>query len=630
MRAVGPSGLVLSGACAVRRSTDAGATLGAVNVGGGDTGCGATIAATGFADPSNGLIAFTSGVVLGTTDGGVSLARRTPVPGSPTDLVSLSPTTAYATSGNGVYRTIDGGGSWTLAALTSRNLRSLTFATATTGYAVGDGGTVLKTIDGGGTWLPAPASPGNLDLSRVRCADASLCLMTTASGATIVRTPDGGATYSQVTASARPIRAIAFASATRVVAAGDGGTTVASDDGGVTWHGGGAGVGGDVFSLTAGSGAFAYGAGSQTIALTADGGETWRSVGIPTPRAIQVVAFSDPQTGFVQDDGGTLRRTVNGGTSWQILDPGVAAGPLRGIVALSPSRVLLITAGGVARSADGGNTFAPVRSAVLRRSKVIRRGFISASGAGKRVFIVGTAGLLVSTDAGATWTARSVPRVGRRAPVIVRGDCLAPSTCWVVTSGPRVYRTTNLGRRWTDVTSAVGAPLHASTQIVAAGPREALITFTHVPAYGLADPGLVLHTADGGTSWDQQLVASTSIAVADAVAGRAWALNGPGRVYTTTTGGRTAVPSTLTISASRKVIRRAATVTVTGRLKGATGGEPVTLYATGFAARELTVSSGGTFTATYRLKRTTTLVAQWPGDGVRTGDGTTALRIVRR
>jgi hypothetical protein len=38
----------------------------------------------------------------------------------------------------------------------------------------------------------------------------------------------------------------------------------------------------------------------------------------------------------------------------------------------------------------------------------------------------------------------------------------------------------------------------------------------------------------------------------------------------------------------------------------------------------------GTFTARYRLKRDTTFVAQWAGDGARDGDGTRALEVARR
>lgn len=625
---VGPAGFVTSGGCAVRRSGDAGTTLGPIDVGGGDTGCGTSVLTAAFSDPSNGLILFQSGVVLGTTDGGVSLSRRTPIPGSPTDLVAVSPTTAYATSANAIYRTVDAGGSWTLVALTPRVLRSLTFATASVGYAAGDGGAVLKTIDGGATWQPATSPGAGLDLARVRCADASLCLFTTSSGGSIVRTPDGGTTYTQVTASASPLRAIAFASPTRAVAAGDGGVTVLSDDGGVTWRTTSTALAGEVRALRVVTAAFAYTVGPATISLTSDGGDTWRSVGIPTPRAIQVGAFADPLTGYVQDDGGTLRRTVNGGASWQILDPGPAAGTFQAIVAPGAGRVLLVTSRGVARSADGGDSFTLVASPALRRSTVIRRGILAAGGAGRRAFIVGRTGLLVSKDGGATWKQPRLPRVGGRAPTVAKAGCAAPGSCWILTTGSRLYRTTTLGARWTDVSASVGVPLRNIAGIAAGGPGEAFLALLPRPPFADGQ-GIVLHTADGGRSWEPEIVGREPIGSIDAVAGRAWALAGAGRLFTTTTGGRPATPSTLTIAASKRLIHGPSSITVRGRLKGAQGGEQVALYVTGFAPRVLTVASSGTFTATLRLKRTTTLVAQWAGDGVRSGDGTPAL-VVRR
>lgn len=287
-----------------------------------------------------------------------------------------------------------------------------------------------------------------------------------------------------------------------------------------------------------------------------------------------------------------------------------------------------MTANGVARSLDGGEDFSLVASPVLRRSAVIRRGIFDAGGAGRRAFIVGRTGLLVTADAGATWTRPRLPRVGGRAPTIAHADCIAPGTCWIVTTGSRAYRTSTRGRRWVEVTHSLGVPIRTIAGIAAAGPSQAYVTLRSTPASGFQ--GIVLHTADAGLSWTPELVGRDVVGALDAVAGRAWALAGAGRIFTTTTGGRTAVPGTLALRASRSVIRRPATITITGRLAGARGGEQVTLYASRLPARVLTVASNGSFSTTLRIVRTTTVVAQWSGDGVRSGDGTRALVIRRR
>jgi photosystem II stability/assembly factor-like uncharacterized protein len=635
-----PSGFVASGGCVVRRSLDGTGAISSIDVGGGGTACGSSVRAVAFADALNGLVLFDSGVVLATADGGASLSRRTPVPGGlPTDMVATSPTTAFATSNDSIYRTTDSGSSWTLVAQTPRSampfipprtLRAITFPSATVGYAVGDGGTVMKTTDGGATWNAVANPTASLNLLSARCADENLCLFTTHVGTTIVRTADGGATYTQVTPAAVPIRAVAFSSATRAVAAGAGGVTVVSNDGGQTWTGVGASIGSDLTSIAARPGGFAYGVGLNVIAETVDGGESWRTFGIPTPQTIRVASFGDPQTGFAQDAGGTLWRTTNAGASWQVLDPGPATGLLQQIVVLSGGRVLLVTDRRVARSTDNGDTFALVDDRVLTKTKTIRGGIARAVGGGSRAFLIGRYGILRTQDGGLHWDQMPLPVVAHRTPVIAVGDCAIPSTCWIVTGGSRIFRTTNVGRTWTDLSASVGVPLRNVRKLAAGSPGEALLALGSTPAPG-AEWGMVLRTGDGGATWAPQLLESQALTDIDAVPGRVWGLAGTGRVLTTATSGLTGTPSTLTIKASPKTLKgRTTVVTITGRLPDATGGEPVMLYATGFPARMPVVSSAGTFTALYRLKKPTTFVAQWAGDGVRDGDGTPALLVVQR
>jgi hypothetical protein len=44
----------------------------------------------------------------------------------------------------------------------------------------------------------------------------------------------------------------------------------------------------------------------------------------------------------------------------------------------------------------------------------------------------------------------------------------------------------------------------------------------------------------------------------------------------------------------------------------------------------VTVAANGTFTITRRLEATTYVVAQWAGDGVRDGDGSDVLTVVKK
>jgi photosystem II stability/assembly factor-like uncharacterized protein len=583
----GPTGVVASGACALRRSGDSGATFGAVDVGGGDTGCGSSIRAVSFPDAQNGMILLATGI----------------------------------------YRTTDGAASWTLVALAPRTLHSIAFASATTAVAVGDGGTVVRSLDAGATWAARPTPGTGLDLLRVRCADDALCLFVTTSGV-LVRTADSGATYAQVTPAASPVRAVAFASSTRVVAAGDAGVMAVSDDAGVTWRPIGSTLGAGRSVVTSGGGDFAYTVSPSAIALTTDGGATWRSVAIPTARSITAAAFADPLTGFAQDDGGVLRRTLDGGVTWQVLDPGPVTTPLQRMIALGSGRVILVYAGGMARSTDGGVTFRSVASAALRRARVLSRGIVASAGAGRVAIVVGRGAIVRTRDAGATWTRVPVPRAGARPPRIARADCVPPGTCWIVTAGSRLYRTVNAGGRWVDVTAGLGVPTRSIRDVAAGARGEVFLALG--PAPRAERRALVLHTRDGGRTWAPQLLGRGEVLSVDATPGRAWALTGAGGVLTTTTGGRAPVASTLSLRATPARARRGAPVVVRGRLRGAAGGEVVTLYVSGRPPRALTVSSAGTFTASVRIARTSRIVAHWEGDGVRAGAGTPALTVPLR
>ena len=67
-----------------------------------------------------------------------------------------TPTTLYAGTASGVFKSTDGGGSWRAvnAGLTALHVRALALdpATPTTLYAGTYGGGVCKSTDGGGSW----------------------------------------------------------------------------------------------------------------------------------------------------------------------------------------------------------------------------------------------------------------------------------------------------------------------------------------------------------------------------------------------------------------------------------------------------------------------------------------------
>jgi photosystem II stability/assembly factor-like uncharacterized protein len=260
--------------------------------------------------------------------------------------------------------------------------------------------------------------------------------------------------------------------------------------------------------------------------------------------------------------------------------------------------------------------------------------------AGGALFAFGTTALLASTNGGRTWVAVRKPGPRLR---IFDIDFVTPSTGYLLDSASRLYRTTNRGRRW--------------TEIVTLGTDDAFdLAFSSrssgwVATSALGD-GTVFRTSDGGRSFSPQRIdlegvvtaddsngltalgpnAGIAITGSDAAHGRAFT-----SLFATATGGQAGTPSALTLSAIPRRLRRAGTVRVRGRLRPAEGGETVTvarfdLRRGRWETQEARVASNGSFTTTWRLSRSAAFVANWRGDDDRAGDGSRALvvRVGRR
>jgi hypothetical protein len=102
-------------------------------------------------------------------------------------------------------------------------------------------------------------------------------------------------------------------------------------------------------------------------------------------------------------------------------------------------------------------------------------------------------------------------------------------------------------------------------------------------------------------------------------------------LFTTASGGDYGSQSTLTLSRARRAGR---TVTVSGQLRGAQGGEAIVVSArTGNRWTEQVVTAGangGRFTASFRQRGRVQFVARWAGDSGRQGAGSSVLTLRAR
>ncbi|MFN8108879.1 MAG: hypothetical protein U0Y82_03410 [Thermoleophilia bacterium] len=631
--------VAFSGVCTLGRSLDAGATVSLAHITGGSVGCTSDVVAAPFSDARTGFVLFADGTLLATSDGGTTFSRRTAVPGSlaaggssgaPADM-ALSGGTILVAEGGAVVRSIDGGSTWTtvidqVAPAPFPHFTSVTMVTPQVGYAsISSPAYVFRTVDGGATWVSHPIPDGSG--GRIRCADVNVCLIA-GRGNSLLRTVDGAATFTSVTPSEVALNSAAFASATRAVAVGQSGFTVVSDDAGVTWRPVGQRVTDSLTGVRGGPGVtVAWGLRGE-VQSSADGGTTWTRGAIPSSSPVKAAAFATPQVGVALASDGGVWRTDNSGLSWQLLDPGPAGTTLRTVVALSATRLALVGPRDVRVSTDG-TTFTRVADPLVAKATDLSWAFPVRGG----LVVAGPRRILFSANGRTKWTAVPRPTRGGRATVIGALDCTAAGACWA-TNGGRLYATPDLGKHWTDLTATLPGDASrfgaSATPVVRDGKHGHLLIYGFSNGVSAALVQTALYTADGGRTWTPQVVGTQTV-VGGAITSSGEVLVGAGgEVFTSTTHGVAGTATVLGLKPSKSTITRPTTVTITGRLRPALGGETVHVTAAGFPMKTATVSAAGTFSLQYRVRRTTTFVAHWWGDGARQGDGSPVVTVTKK
>jgi photosystem II stability/assembly factor-like uncharacterized protein len=439
--------------------------------------------------------------------------------------------TAWAAGAGAIFRSGDGGRTWSTARTTRRGyLADIEAAPGgTRGWAVGVLGQLLITDDGGVTWTEG--DPGtDLNLSHVEALDEQTVLVagigfglsdaiTLPQPATFRRSDDGGVTWSVISLGGYELRGLeglydgrhAWASGERCeqipnqpVCGVHPPTLFRTDDGGETWSPVATGHRfSEMHFVSAEAGwavefacvdAVDYGTCRPIVSRTDDGGATWaEALALPnnTPAALWAVsgsAASVATTSCTQTCTTTLQQTTDGGTTWTPVGgalPGYASD-----LAFNDGGAGVLTLGDVLQwTDDGGRTLHPAE-------------FPITAGGGGFDFIDANNGwfaaskLLRTTDAGETFE----PISDFRPDEI---DFVSETVGWATdlicepACGNRVEisRTRDGGRTWEFLYAhQLGNYLELNMMDERRG-----------WAHSLSD-GLLLRTADGGTTWTQLAV----------------------------------------------------------------------------------------------------------------------------
>jgi photosystem II stability/assembly factor-like uncharacterized protein len=473
---------------------------------------------------------------------------------------SSDPETAYAGTAAGLYKTSDGGQSWSQLRPEWALLLGLAGDTLYVDFLFDDG--LVKSTDGGQTWTPASTLPA--DVFRV-VADPRKPSRVWATGRTIYLSEDGGATWRAL---ARPkgsakdlLSELAFEPAGQGLYAAFTNGVFRSPDLGKTWQRGGR-VAGKAellrhLAVGAGNPPVLYAATDNGLFRSLNRGNKWQRIGAVALKGHILDILTAGGRVYVSVEGAGIFYSSNQGATWT---RGIGSPPHTRHLAAAPGVLYAGTAaigepGGPYRSLDSGATWERVSNGV--RALSVTDVAVDPANPDVLYASAGSSGLLRSTDRGATWeivnlgNSKGDPLFGvsrvlfDAASIYALGanfrsddggetwqrfedpplpyvlsivlDPRQPGALWA--SGLGLAHSDDRGEHWTPVGVSELSDLFLYT--VQVDPRDPRVLYVagHTQPSGGGDPETVfprlLRSADGGATWQRRDAGIEADAISD-------------------------------------------------------------------------------------------------------------------
>ncbi len=283
-----------------------------------------------FQDNNVGYATGMRGRIIKTTDGGETWTPHSMTYIDFRQIQFVDNNLGYAQSGENFYKTTDGGDTWSLVGSlslgTSVFSSDFTFVNENLGYATTGGsygGHVFKTIDGGVTWTALNNGYDIIDegITAIYFLDEDNGFISGGfNQKKVMKTIDGGNNWTQV--SNQVLGHIQFTN--DLVGYGNRignyyGAMYKTIDGGATWNISLELEGEDINAFHFVDENNGYFVGDQgLIYKTNDGGTNWEELEIPYEWYTQVKFYSK-NVGYIADEDGRLYKTENGGVTWEYL-----------------------------------------------------------------------------------------------------------------------------------------------------------------------------------------------------------------------------------------------------------------------------------------------------------------------
>lgn len=222
----------------------------------------------------------------------------------------------------GLFRSSDGGRTWTQAELADRDAMNLAHSSSETVWAAGHN-VFARSSDGGSTWQDMrPTGLPSLDLHGFAVEPESGRLWAAVAGEGLYRSDNGGVSFTQLTKDVGAgVMGLEVLPSGRILAADmEAQALLASEDGGKTWA---RRLDRPVMAIAAAPDnpklllASILG-NDASIVRSADGGQSWEPV-LALPEGAGPIAWSEsePATAYVVSLDRTLYRSTDAGASWQ-------------------------------------------------------------------------------------------------------------------------------------------------------------------------------------------------------------------------------------------------------------------------------------------------------------------------
>lgn len=568
-----------------------------------------------FTSAANGWAVGAHGTILKTTDGGanwsVNYSRTNNYIGG---AYFLDDANGWAVGSRGmIMHTTDAGAHWEIKYVSNGAdvwLHAVRFASQTVGWAVGGDyynkrGVIYRTTDGGGSWTNVTPTGTQGEMNDVFCTSASEAWVVGTKGV-ILHTTNTGQDWTgyqmPVNDSTPTLYSVQFTSETEGWVSGSNGALLHTVNRGVSWDIGTALAGSYLYDLQFVSPDEAWAVGEDGIVVhTINGADTWTQVN-PGPLSVgcRAVFFRTATDGWIVGQGGTILHTTDGGTTWSPYKP-TTDEQLNGIAVIDSNTAVAVGVTQMARTTNGGNTWttatvhplinlndvamgtAQIGWAVAKDGKVTKTTNAGASWGtivaitnrdlwgvdavdANTAWAVGDSTVYGTTNGGSSWDSQTLPTGAHLMDVAF----LDANTGWVVghtldTQDAIIFRTDNGGTTWVRQAISGASPdglngifIKSQTELWAVGDQEVILhttnggnTWTWVDsglryAYNLnavtfasdnegwimGQLGTTLHTTDGGLTWDVAYTGSANdmLEVGFADDGTLWAVGEEGTI----------------------------------------------------------------------------------------------------